>query len=241
MTFFVFSPSGCKSQTTNSFTPETAFVIPNWNATMHFAFNGNYSEAHLRNDTWVFINLQIDSYTAWFFGGQRQIDQAPIDTIEIGAKDCNITITSLYVLNQTQDQNSFNNSYLFGQRMGQAQYNVTGSGSQSFNFNLSPVFGLNPHTRNVVVRLDNFFNTNTTQGFNPRGEGWAVLSDGTVTITGATSSAIVMCRDYSSKLIDQNLPFYQAHSVLTVSLLLVACMIAVGLAVYVKTSKQEKR
>ncbi len=241
LAFFLFSPSGSISQPTNSFTPETVFVIPKWNATINFAFNGNYSEAHIKNDTWVFNNLQINSYTAWFFGGQQQIDQAPIDSIEIGAKNCNITIVALYVTNQTVSQNAFNNSFLSGQRMGQVQYNVTGSGSQSFNFKLSPVFGQNPHIRDIVVLLDDFFNTNTSQGFNQRGEGWDVLSDGTVTVTGATSSATIMCRDYSSKLMDQNLPFYNAHSVLTVSLLLVVGIAAVGLAVYVKTIRKEKR
>lgn len=231
----VLVSADAQAKTPTSFTHETPFSIPDFNSTIYFASNGSYTQAKLENNTWIFRNLQISNTSASFFGEQRSIISTPIESMRISAKNCTITITSLYKLNEEQSEKLFNNNYFLRQQWASIRYNVTGLGTQSFNFGLSPAFGQNPLVSNVRVQL-NWELTNQSY-VNPQREGWTILNDGTVTVSAAKTQVLITCRDYSSQLIDEDLPFYQSHSVLTLSLSLVAGIVLIGIALRVKSTK----
>ena len=206
--------SGSQAQTAASFTPDTPFNIPDCNGTIYFAFNGSCAQARLENSTWVFSDLQLAYST-------------PVASLRVGTKNCNITITSFSV-------------FLASQNAGAMHYNVTGPGIQTFNFGLSPAFGLNPKIRDLMVFLDSdpLTQNNDSGGQSaPEGSGWTLSEDGTITVTGAAAEAFIFYSDHSSQLIDNDLPFYQSHPVLMASLVLVAGVVLVGVAVKVKSTR----
>jgi hypothetical protein len=236
--FLLWVSADAQAKTPTSFTHDTPFSIPDCNGTIYFASNGSYTQAKLENNTWVFSNLQLNTNSAWFFGIQRPIIPTPIESMRISAKNCNITITSLYLFNEEQSEELFNNSYFLRQKRASVRYNVTGLGTQTFNFGLSPTFGQNPLVSNVRVQLDLYL-TNQSN-INPQRDGWTILNDGTVNVTAAKTQALITCRDYSSQLIDEDLPFYQSHSVLTLWLVLVAGIVLIGVALRVKSTQLER-
>jgi hypothetical protein len=228
-----------QAKTPTSFTPDTPFSIPDYNGTIYFASNGSYTQAKLENNTWVFSNLQLNNNNATFFGDQRPIISTPIQSMRISAKNSNITITSLFLLNEQQTEELYNNSYFLRQQWASVRYNVTGSGTQTFNFGLNPAFGQNPLVSSVRVQLE--WNSTNQVNANPQHDGWTILNDGTVTITAAKTQALITCRDYSSQLIDENLPFYQSHSVLTLWLILLAGIASIGVTLKVKSTQSERK
>ena len=228
---------GAQAQRVVSFTPDSPFSIHVCNATIHFAFNGSYSQAKLEDNTWVFSNLQVNSTRTWFFGDWRPINPSMVETFRVSAKSCNVTIISLFV-SQGQDEQIVGNYNAFCQRMGSMTYNVSGPGVQSVNFDLSPSFGQNPRIRDVFVMLDRDLTGRSDA--NQQSDGWSISSDGTLTVTGATTEANIMCRDYSSLLIDESLPFHENHSVLVVSLVLVAGTVVFGVIIRNNSLKERR-
>ncbi len=197
VSFLWFSPLS-KAQTASSFTPDTPFTIPSGNGTIFFAENGIYNQAELENNTWLFTDLRLT-------------DSPEVPSFRVSTQNCNITITSF--VGVVNDPHS-----------GALHYNVTGSGTQTFNFDLSPAFSQNPKGHVVIVRL------NLTQypDFHPEGDGWTFADDGTITVTGATDEVYLFFRDYSSELPNENLPYYQSHPVLIASLVSVVAIVIVG-------------
>jgi len=224
-----------RAQTTVSFNSNTPFTIPNGNGTIYFAFNGSYSRAELEGDTWVFSDLQLTDGVGLF--GDLIANPPLLKSFRVSTRNCNITITALFVLIRSQDDGDSGEDYFTRSGdMGYVGYNVTGPGIQTFNFGLSPTFGLSPRARHVTVRLDrDLIEYNTTQ----QKDGWNISNDGTITITGSTRQAFISCSDYSSKLIDENLPLYQNRPVLISSLVLVAIVVLVGVGVRVKSARSE--
>jgi len=207
LALFVLLSHGAQAQNATAFAPDTPFVIPERNGTIYFGASGTYSEAYLANDSWVFRNLQLtDSPTVAF--------------LRVSTQNCNITISSFAGIISTQNS-------------GAIHYNVTGAGTQTFNFGLNPAFAENPKSHLITVR----FNQSQYPDYHPQGDGWMLSRDGTITITHAVNDTYVFYRDFSSQIPDETLPFYQNHLVLVVALVSAGALVLVGAVVKLKTGR----
>ena len=196
-----------EGQTTEPFTPDTSFSIEAYNGAIYFAANGTYAQARFENNSWVFNDLSLT-------------DSPTVESFRVSTKNCNITIISFAGI--TTDPH-----------IGALQYNVSGPGIQTFNFGRSPAFGLDPKGHVITVR----FNLTQYPDFHPEGSGWYFAEDGTITITNATTEAYIFYFDYSDELTNDELPFYQNHSVMVVALVLVAAIVLIGVAVKAKAAR----
>lgn len=208
-------PSGnpVSAQTTTAFTTSTPFNIPAYNATFFFAQDGTYTQATLENDTWVFKGLSFSNAVT-------------LNSFNASAHDCNVTLYFSGIFR----------GYLRAQDSGLLQYNVTGPGLQRFNFGLSPNFAANPKYRDLMVRFDSAFFTNSSEVVR-MGDGWQLAADGTVTVMGAVTGASIFYVDYSNMYSDTSLPFYVQHWVTIAAVALMLTVAAVGVALRLRFSK----
>jgi hypothetical protein len=109
--FLLFSSLG-RAQASTEFLPETVFEIPAHYGVINFAFNGSYTQATFKNNSWFFSQLRL-------------YNSAGMESLQVSVQNCNITIRS-YGLFRSVDS------------AGILRYNVTGQGNQTFNFNLEP-------------------------------------------------------------------------------------------------------
>jgi hypothetical protein len=202
---FVLLSCGAQAQNTLEFTPDSAFVIHERNGTIYFGANGTYSEANLANNSWIFSNLQLTNSPLVAF-------------LCVSTENCNVTISSFSGIITTQNS-------------GAIHYNVTGAGTQTFNFGLNPAFAETPKSHLITVR----FNQSQYPDYHPEGHGWTLSTDGTITVTQAVNDTYIFYRDFSSQLPDETLPFYQNHLVLVVALMSIASILLVGSVVKLKT------
>ena len=198
---------GVQAQNTTAFALYTPFVIPERNVTIYFGANGTYTDAQLTNNSWVFRNLQLTNSPL-------------VPFLCVSTENCNVTISSFAGIITTQNS-------------GAIHYNVTGAGTQTFNFGLNPAFAQNPKSHLITVR----FNQSQYPDYHPEGDGWTLSTDGTITVTHAVNDTYIFYRDFSSQLPDEPLPFYQNHLVLVVALASVAAIVLVGAVVRLKTSR----
>jgi hypothetical protein len=198
---------GAQAQNTTAFAPDTPFVIPERNGTIYFEANGTYSEVQLVNNSWVFRNLQLTNSPTVAF-------------LCVSTENCNITISSFAGIITTQNS-------------GAIHYNVTGAGTQTFNFGLNPAFAQSPKSHLITVR----FNQSQYPDYHPEGDGWTLSADGTITVSQAVNDTYIFYRDFSSQLPNEQLPFYQNHLVLVVALASVAVIVLVGALIRLKIGR----
>lgn len=199
-------PTGniASAQTSTAFTTSTPFSISANNATVFFALDGAYTQASLENDTWAFKGLNFSNSVS-------------LNSFNVSARDCNLTLYFSGIFR----------GYLRAQDSGLLQYNITGSGVQEFNFGLSPNFVVNPKYRDLMVRFNSEFFTNSSEVAR-MGEGWQLAPDGTVTLTGAVTGASIFYVDYSNMYNDITQPFYVQHAVTLAAVAVMLTIVAVG-------------
>ncbi len=145
---------------------------------------------------------------AWSFVNLRFNNSRRSAGLRVSAQDSNVTIT----LFQT-----FNTSYVTSR----LRYTVVGQGKQVFSL------GTNTTGSEWSVTLDGVF-----VGEN---EGWSILPDQTITVTGATSNASIT--NYNLSFFDNpNQPAYQKHSVVIATTAVAA--IVVAFAVIIRRKNQ---
>ncbi|MGE5555535.1 MAG: hypothetical protein ACM3UY_04635 [Methanocella sp.] len=201
------------AQESISFSSQTPFNIPSYNATIFFAQDGTCNQATFENDTWVFRGLCFSNSVA-------------LDSFKVSARDCNVTVYFSGIFR----------GYLKAQESGLMQYNVTGAGEQQFNFGLSPNFGVNQKYRDLRVRFSSEFFTNSSEVVR-EGEGWQLGEDGTITVTGAVTGASILYADYSNIYGAASLPFYMRHSVTLAAVSAMLVLVAIGVALRFREGK----
>jgi hypothetical protein len=207
------------AQTFTAFTTETAFNIPELNGTIYFAINGSYSRALLDNNTWIFSDLQL-------------YNSQTLKAFNVSVQNCNMTI----ILSE-RFSGYFNaqNNTAQGDRSGRVEYNVTGHGIQTFNFGLSPSFGLTSRYRDLIVWFN--IGARSSLSASAMGNGWQISRDGTITVTNATTGVTISYLDYSQEFTNANISFYQRHSVTITAAALVAAIVIVGLVLKLNSQK----
>jgi hypothetical protein len=101
------------AQTQTAFKPTDKFSIPEYNGTINFATEGTYSLGNLENDSWSFVNLNLNNSQQLF-------------NLTVSAQSCNVTIEQYLTF--------FANTSLSGMLL---TYSVEGQGKQIFRFGLN--------------------------------------------------------------------------------------------------------
>ena len=68
-------------------------------------------------------------------------------------------------------------------------------------------------------------------------EGWKLLPDDTVVVTGITGNLTVVHYNFGVNINNENLPFYQAHSIAIITVIAIASTVAVAAVIRVKVRK----
>ena len=183
------------------FTPETQFSIPENNGNINFLVNGTYSEAKLENNSWIFKDLHLST------------SAVTMPLLNISIQDCNITIRSISRFSSQQNS-------------GTIRYNMTGQGTQTFNFNLAS------KEREWSVIFDG--------EFTPEGKGWHLANDETITVTRQASNITIFHMDFPADVIqNNNLPFYQQHSAAITTAAIVTIVVVAAAIIQIKNPKNK--
>ena len=177
------------------------------------AYNGTISFAV--NGTYSNATLTNNS---WIFMNLHLNGSLPIDNLEFSAQNCNVTIFSYQAFNLT----SLNMLFL--------SYVVEGKGEQSLNFGpgSQQVSGVSAGAEWNVV-----FGTRLVA---TEGEGWNLLPNGTLIVTGASENENVTILHYVfAGSSNSNLPFYQQHSIAIIVAIVVALTVVVAVVIKIKS------
>ncbi|MFC1487317.1 nitrous oxide reductase family maturation protein NosD [Thermoproteota archaeon] len=176
------------------FTPETIFSIPESNGQVNFSVGGIYESAKLKNGTWNFVGLALDTYmrdlgntySGGIVRGSEYLRFCPNDgNISVSVKNCNITITNLDLITR------------FAPFSGWINYSVNGVGNQSLNLHyiLSDGSCIGPDLWTIYI-----------DGVSrPQNEGWTISwsPEQIIKISGATKNVSIY---YDSTPLPKNGP-----------------------------------
>ncbi len=109
--------------------------------------------------------------------------------------------------------------------------NVIGAGRQTVNLGLNFSKPTSSSEWSIIIPGPSGSNV-----FLAENEGWQLLSDDTVVVTGITGNLSIVHYNFGLN-IDGNLPFYQEHSIVIIIGIVLASTVAVALAIRVKVRK----
>jgi hypothetical protein len=202
--FLVFSLTcvSVHAQTEIEFLPTDKFEIPSYNGAISFDAGGTYENASLEENLWSFVSLHLD-------------DSGWLESLNVSAKDSNLTITSIQ-------------SFIDETFAALLSYTVVGNGQQSFNLGMESEGGVWSVTFNDVFIAEN--------------DGWKLLPDNTIAITGASSNVTILYfifpNQFGGNLGGSPQSVYEQHSVLIVTAVVVAVMTLI--TVIIRKRKQNQ-
>jgi hypothetical protein len=204
-----------QAQTTpTTFTPTTKFNIPEQNGTINFAFNGSFTAATLQNGTWTFSDLNIDHPQS--FGGFDLTGSQSIGDLKFSTQNSNVTIWAYLTFYYTIPVDSL-------------VYSVEGVGKQTVNLGLNSTKAADPTEWSIIMQ-DNVFLA--------EGQGWTLLPDETLVISGATSNVTIAHFELNS--FESNLIFYLQHSIALLTTIILAAVITVAIVVKVRFKRKTR-
>ncbi len=200
-----------QAESLTTFSPADKFEIAELNGNISFAVNGSYSEATLRNGTWNFKDLTLNNQSVADFGlyGLHSVGD-----LKFSAQGSNVTILAFLTFNY-----EFPVSLL--------SYTVEGEGKQIVNLGLNLSSPSDVSEWSVIVPGNVFL---------AEGQGWTLLPDDTLIITGATSNVTVAHFDFPN-LTTSGLPFYIQHSVTLTTAALLAITATLAIIIKVRSRK----
>ncbi len=190
------------AQVDTLFTPADKFGILEYNSTISFATVGTYSRASLENETWNFVNLNLNN------------SQQPVD-LKVSAQDCNVTIKECQVFNTATSNVTFGGVILL--------YTVVGQGNQTFNFGLDLKDGAWSVSFN-----DNFVGEN--EGWSVSPDKTVTITDAKDT-SNVTLAYFNFSGSFGGNGDNSNQPFYQQHSVAIVTAVAVVTTIIITVSI----------
>lgn len=152
----------------------------------------------------------------WSFKDLRFNVNQSLGNLKISAENSNIVVRNI---------SSFNSSF----RSSRVTYIVEGAGKQTvnFDFNSSQPSSVSEWSVNLDGR-----------SFVGEGRGWNLLRDNTVVVTGAVKNATIVHYFFIGTLDDKNLPFYQKHSMVIITVAAVALIVAIAIILKLKVRKE---
>jgi len=163
------------------------------------------------NGSYASATLQNDT---WIFNDLRFNTSRPQSTLKVSAQNSNLTIFSYQSIN-------------FIGRSEFLRVKVDGLGRQTVNLGLNVSRSTNPSEWSVITPGSIFL---------AEGEGWKLLPDNTVVVTGLTGNFSIA--HYNLGLDnDENLPFHQKHSVAIITAIVLTSTIAAAMAINLRGRK----
>ena len=142
-----------------------------------------------------------------------------LGNFRISTQNSNVTIFSFLINNGTTFQSE------------RLRFKVEGHGEQILNFGLFS--GQEKSTSSAEWTV--VFGNHTVVS---EGDGWTLLHDGTVVVTGATENVSVIHYNFSNSFANNsNLSFYQQHSVAIIIAILVSVIIIIAFVIKVKNKE----
>ena len=154
----------------------------------------------------------------WEFNDLRLNISRPLGNLKVSAENSNMTIYSFQA-------NNFSSRSVF------LRYNVNGVGTQTVNLGLNVSKSTSPSEWTVTIRPAG------TTVFLAENEGWKLLPDNTVLVTGITGNLSIVHYNFGAT-IDENLPIYQAHSIAILTGIVLSSTLAVSVVIKVKMRKE---
>jgi hypothetical protein len=137
-------------------------------------------------------------------------------TIKVSVQNSNITIFSFSLVFSNQSRIS-------------VRYNAQGVGQQFFDFGLNKSVPTHQSEWSVIIPGSVFL---------ANGKGWELLPDNTVIVTGQTGNISVSRFNFGASD-NSNLPFYERHSVVLITIAIVAATVAVAAIISIKVGKHK--
>lgn len=160
---------------------------------------------------------KLENYT-WAFNDLRFNISRPLGNLKVSAENSNITIYSY------QASNFFGRSVFL-------RCHVDGLGKQTVNLGLNISKPTNSVEWSVTIP-----GPDGKTVFLAENEGWKLLPDNTVVVTGITGNLSIVHYNFGVN-INENLPFYEAHSIAIVTVIVIASTVAVAAVIKVKVRK----
>lgn len=171
----------------------------------------NGSIRFAENGSFASATLENDT---WIFNDLRFNISRPQGTLKVSAQNSNMTIFSYQSIN-------------FIGRSEFLRLKVDGLGRQTANLGLNVSRSTNPSEWSVITPGSIFL---------AEGEGWKLLPDNTVVVTGLTGNFTIA--HYNLGLYnDENLPFYQKHSVAIITAIVLTSTITAAVAINLRGRK----
>jgi hypothetical protein len=156
----------------------------------------------------------------WVFQNLSLNDSQLRGNLKFSAENSNVTIFTYQANNP-----DFRSSIL--------TYSAQGRGKQTINFGLNSSQSSPTEWMVALPGAETFV-------FLAEGEGWTLLPDNTVVVTGLTGNVTVVHFDFIAPVSNSNLPFYQQHSVAIATAVLVVITVAIALVIRVKRKPSEE-
>jgi hypothetical protein len=155
----------------------------------------------------------------WIFTDLQLNGSQALGDFRISTQNSNVTIFSFIINNGTTFQSE------------RLRFKVEGRGEQILNFGLFPGEGRSVSSAEWTIVFGN--HTVVSEG-----DGWNLLHDGTVVVTGASENVSVIHYNFSNSFANNsNLSFYQQHSVAIIIAILVSVIIIIAFVTKVKNKE----
>jgi len=162
-----------------------------------------------------YASATIENNT-WVFTNLTLNNISRPGTLKVSVQNSTITIYSFSLVFSNQSRIS-------------VRYNAQGAGQQFFDFGLNKSVPTHQSEWSVIIPGSVFL---------ANGQGWKLLPDNTVIVTGQTGNISVSRFNFGAPN-DSNLPFYERHSVALITLAVVAATVAVAAIISVKVRKHK--
>lgn len=148
---------------------------------------------------------------SWLFTNLRLNNSQPVGNLTVSAVNSTMTILSY-------------SSFVLLGRSAQLRYNAQGVGTQTVNLGLNSSRPTHPGEWSINV---------AGKGFISEGNGWNLLPNDTVVVSGLTGNISVTHFGYVIPD-NSNLPFYQQHSAIIITAIVLSVVVAVAVVIRVK-------
>ncbi len=154
----------------------------------------------------------------WVFNDLRFNISRPLGNLKVSVENSNMTIYSYQAIN------------FFGRSVF-LRCHVDGLGEQRVNLGLNFSKPTNSVEWSVTIP-----GPDGKTVWLAENEGWKLLPDDSVVVTGITGNLSIVHYNFGVD-IDENLPFYQAHSIAIITVIAIASTVAFALVIRVKVRK----
>jgi hypothetical protein len=155
----------------------------------------------------------------WAFSDLRFNISRPLGNLKVSAENSNMTIYSYQA-------NNFSSRSVF------LRCNVNGVGTQTVNLGLNVSKPTSSSEWSVTIRPAG------TTVWLAENEGWKLLPDNSVFVTGITGNLSIAHYNFGVN-IDENLPFYQAHSIAYITGIVLAFIVSVAVVIRLRVSRND--